>query len=371
MKILQLGKFYPIRGGVEKVMRDLTEGLGERGVQCDMLCATLDYPDTHIVELNPNSRIICVPAVTKKAATMLSPEMITYLRHHHDYDLIHIHHPDPMAALALKLSGYKGKVIVHWHSDIIKQKTILKFYMPLQKWMLQRANLIVGTTPVYVKESPHLRKFQAKTLYLPIGVKPVEADSELVASFKARFPGKKIIFALGRFVEYKGFEYLVKAVKLLPDNYHVVIGGEGPLKEDMERLAMELGQSEKITFTGWVDDKERPAWFQACDLFVLSSVHKTEAFAIVQIEAMSCGKPVVATKIPASGVSWVNADGVSGRNVPIKNAKALADAIMNICEDSDLYEQYSEGARTRYLELFTKEKMISGCLDIYDTVLRK
>jgi len=369
MRILQIGKFYPIRGGVEKVMYDLTEGLGERGVQCDMLCASLEFKRRQIVTVNDNARIICVPAVTQKKATMLSPYMISYLRRHHDYDLIHIHHPDPMAALALLLSGYKGKVIVHWHSDIVKQKFILKFYKPLQDWMLRRASLIVGTTPVYVKESPHLAKYQHKTMYLPIGVDAVKPDRKIVKEFMERWPEKKLIFALGRFVEYKGFEYLVKACSMLPDNYHLVIGGEGPLKPTMEKLADELGVREKVTFLGWVDDKERPALFKACDLFVLSSVHKTEAFAIVQIEAMSCGKPVVATKIPASGVSWVNADGISGRNVPIEDAEALARAIVSVCDNPELYEQYSEGAKNRFSELFTKKRMISGCLDIYKTVL--
>jgi hypothetical protein len=74
----------------------------------------------------------------------------------HEYDIIHVHHPDPMAALALFCSGYKGRVVLHWHSDILKQKVLLKFYMPLQRWLLKRAEVLVGTTPIYVKESPLL-----------------------------------------------------------------------------------------------------------------------------------------------------------------------------------------------------------------------
>ena len=120
MKVLQLGKFYPIRGGVEKVMWDLTSGLSARGIDCDMLCAELEKDE--IIHLNEHGRVICLKAWMKKAATMIAPKMISWLRKHKDeYDIIHVHHPDPMACLALRLSGYKGRVILHWHSDILKQ----------------------------------------------------------------------------------------------------------------------------------------------------------------------------------------------------------------------------------------------------------
>lgn len=76
MKILQLGKFYPIRGGVEKVMWDLTRGLSERGTDCDMLCAELGIREPHIIQMNAHGRVVCLPAKTKKAGTMIAPKMI-------------------------------------------------------------------------------------------------------------------------------------------------------------------------------------------------------------------------------------------------------------------------------------------------------
>jgi len=361
MRVLQIGKFYPVRGGVEKVMLDLTEGLASRGVACDMLCACNEPPKRRVIEVGTNSKIICIPALTKLAATMIAPGMISYLRCHcREYDLIHIHHPDPMAALALRLSGYRGPVVLHWHSDILKQKTIKKFFLPLQKWLLRRTSLIVGTTPIYVRESPDLKDFQDKVCYLPIGVDPITAVA------RRRDPDTKTIFALGRFVEYKGYEYMIRAAAMLPKGYRLVIGGQGPLKPEMEALARQLGAD--VTFLGWVSYEERAELFASCDLFLLSSITKTEAFAIVQIEAMSCGKPVVATKIPASGVSWVNEDGVSGLNVPICDSRALAEAIQKILGDPEVYEKFSSGAKARYEELFTRSKMIDGVLNIYNRI---
>lgn len=382
MKVLQLGKFYPIRGGVEKVMFDLTRGLSERGVQCDMLCAmlledTVDDKDRKYIEetegpevvlrFNEYGRVICLPAKKKVAATMMCPAMVKWMRKHaREYDIVHVHHPDPMACLALRLSGYKGRVVVHWHSDILKQKTIMRFYKFLQSWMLRRADVIVGTTPKYLAESPWLKKHNKKFAVVPIGVDKVNVDEVQKDRALAAAAGKKIIFSLGRLVEYKGYKYLVEAAQYLPDDYLVAIGGIGPLRTELEEQALELGVYNKVKFLGWLEDDETAGWFGACDVFALPSVMKTEAFAIVQIEAMSCGKPVVSTDIPGSGVSWVNKDGESGIVVPPCDAKAFADALVRITSDKGVYRKYSEGAAARFEQMFTFDKMIDNCQAVYE-----
>lgn len=366
MKILQLGKFYPIRGGVEKVEYDLMTGLSRRGVDCDMLCA-LSEGKARNITINGHAQIIGCRTWMKVAATMISPGMIFSLRRRcRDYDIIHVHHPDPMACLALYLSGYKGKVVLHWHSDIEKQRTLLQLYHPLQDWLLKRADLIIGTTPVYTAESPCLTQVQHKIICLPIGIDPVCPHTELVEGLKKKYPGKKIIFSLGRLVAYKGYKYLIDAARYLNDDYVVLIGGSGAMVYDLLAEIKTRGVQDKVKLLGRISDEDLPAYYGACELFCLSSVQKTEAFGIVQIEAMSCGKPVVATNIPHSGVSWVNAHNVSGLNVTPKNAKELAEAIMKITDDRQTYKRFAEGAEKRYRDTFTKEKMINNVLDIYN-----
>lgn len=374
MKVLQLGKFYPIRGGVEKVMYDLVEGLAHKGIKCNMLCANADVTDTNcrIVDITDKSQIICVPTIAKKYATMLSPAMISQLRSiSNNYDIIHVHHPDPMAALALMLSGYKGKVVLHWHSDIMKQVCLLKLYKPIQNWLIKRSDIIVGTTPVYVANSPHLCNVQNKCTYLPIGIDNIVLNNGLKPEeIRARYKGKKIVFSLGRLVHYKGFKYLVEAAKYLPDDYVVLIGGSGILRDELDRQIVDLNLQRKVHLLGRVSDDDLPSYYMACDLFCLSSIQKTEAFAIVQIEAMSCGKPVVATNIKGSGVSWVNAHGESGLNVEPENAHALAEAITQILNDKKLYTELSQKAKDRYNRLFRKDIMINKCLDIYSSLFK-
>ena len=369
MKILQLGKFYPIRGGVEKVMEIFTQGLAERGFASDMLCAS-DDGETEDVVLAEHSRIFRTKSLVKVAATMISPRMILRLRRIcSSYDIIHIHHPDPMATLALFLSGYKGKVVLHWHSDILKQKVLLRFFDPLQRWLIHRADLILGTTPVYVSESPFLKKVQAKTSYLHIGVDPYPWLSDEIKEIRAQYPGKKIIFNMGRLVSYKGYHHLVQMMTLLGDDYVLIIGGTGPQREELETYAHKLGVDNRVTFLGFVSDKIKPAYFGACDVFCLSSTIKTEAYAIVLVEAMSLARPIVATKIPESGVSWVNEDGVSGVNVPVRDAQALAGAIEHICSSQEHWTRYSRGARQRFYDVFTKDEMINNLIKIYSDLL--
>jgi rhamnosyl/mannosyltransferase len=370
MKILQLGKFYPIRGGVEKVMYDLMLGLSEHKVHCDMLCASTEEHPAAVIKINSSATLFVVSTVVKLAGTMLAPAMIFKLRSMVDkYDVIHIHHPDPMATLALYFSGYKGKVILHWHSDIIKQKTSLKLYKPLQSWLIKRADKIVGTTPVYVRESPFLQHVQHKIGSIPIGVNAIVSKPAGVESIRSCYRDKFIVFSLGRLVEYKGYEFLIRAAQQLDERFHIIIGGKGPLQDQLTALIAELKLQQKVSMIGFVDDDMLSNYFAAADIFCLSSIWKTEAFAIVQIEAMSCGKPVVSTNIPGSGVSWVNQHEISGLVVAPEDATALAQAIGRIGSDSMRYQKYAIGSQKRFQEHFTRDKMIEKCKDTYRQVL--
>ncbi len=365
MKVLQLGKFYPVGGGVEKVMVSLTEGLSARGLDCDMLCASADGTrEEQVVRLNGHGRIFVMPTFRKVLGTMLAPKMVGWLwKHRGDYDIIHIHHPDPMAGLALFLSGFKGRVILHWHSDIISQRFFLFFYRPLQNWLIRRAERIVGTTPVYVKQSPHLARAREKCTSVPIGIDPLLPDPQQVELIRGRFPDRKLVLSIGRLVPYKGFHHLVDAIALLPEEYHLVIGGTGPLREQLERQIREKGLQERVSLIGYIPDSDIPGWFGACDCFVLTSLMKTEAFGIVQIEAMSCHKPVVATRIPQSGVSWVNAHGKSGLNVTPGKPDEYAAAIKEVTAKGT---KFGESAYLRFLNCFTRERMLLNIRRIYE-----
>ena len=248
---------------------------------------------------------------------------------------------------------------------------MLKFYRPLQEWLINRADIIIGTTPKYLEESPHLKPFSKRKSAVPIGIEDIKIDENKTAIIRELYKNKKIIFSLGRLVGYKGFEYLIDSAKYLSSDYIILIGGSGPLKEMLQGRIIQNNLSDKVKLLGRINDEDLPSYYGVCDIFVLSSIWKTEAFGIVQIEAMSCGKPVIATRIPESGVDWVNKDGYSGLNVNPEQPKQIAEAIKEILKDEVTYSRYAHNARKRFEDNFTISKMLSGCHKIYSEILSK
>ena len=140
---------------------------------------------------------------------------------------------------------------------------------------------------------------------------------------------------VGRLVYYKGLEYLIEAMRWVPDAVLVVVG-TGPLRGRLQRLSEQwLGCPGKVVFLGAVAEHDLCAWYHACDVFVLPSVELSEAFGLVQLEAMACAKPVVTTDLP-TGVTYVNQHGHTGLVVPRRNSRALAEAINILLDNRQL-----------------------------------
>lgn len=371
MKVLHIGKFYPFSGGIERVMFDSAEGLSHIVDRCDILCANVEDHVGMDIQINNSFCIYTTKSYAKLMGTVISPSIIFKLRSiMGNYDLIHIHHPDPMVALALFLSGFKKTVVLHWHSDIIKQKKALLLYSILQTWLLKRCAVIIATSPAYINGSFYLTKFRHKCVSIPIGVEPKRWEIDnIVRSIKAKYHGKKIIYSLGRLIYYKGFEYLIDSAMYLNDEYIILIGGGGPLYTTLKKQIESKKLEDKVFLLGRIPEEMMEKYYLACDLFCMSSVERTEAFGIAQIEAMSFGKPVVATNIPGSGVSWVNESGVSGLNVECRDSRGLANAFQQILSDSSLYHKLSIGALMRYKTHFTKEVMVNKISDLYTSLL--
>jgi rhamnosyl/mannosyltransferase len=372
MKILQLGKFYPPdTGGMETALYNITEELNQRGIQCDVLCANKEKKYRN--DLLNGYKVIRTSSYGIVASTSISPQMIRELKKViTNYDILHIHHPNPTANLALFMANpKKQKVVIHWHSDIIKQELELRFYKPLLIWMLKKADVIIGTSQKYIDESLQLKDFKNKCVPIPIGIKKndIGVDENKFEEIKVRFKNKKIIFSLGRFIYYKGFEYLIESAKYLPDNYVILLGGDGELKEKYEQIIRENGLSENVFLVGKIDQKDLGSYYEACDLFCLPSIAKSEAFGLVMVEAMSFGKPIVATKIKGSGTDWVNHNEITGLNVEPKNPEQLANAFKTILENQEIYSKFSKNAFQRYLNEFTIETEIEKLIKVYRTIL--
>jgi rhamnosyl/mannosyltransferase len=150
----------------------------------------------------------------------------------------------------------------------------------------------------------------------------------------------------------------------------LALGGQGPLTPELERIAREAGVAERVHFLGRIPDKDLPAWYHACDVFCLPSVEPAEAFGIVQVEAMACGKPVVCCQLD-NGVNWVNRDGETGIAVPPADPAALAGALAPLQQDASLRVRLGDQARRRALAHFTSAAMAKSTLAVYREVLSR
>ncbi|GIU70237.1 MAG: mannosyltransferase [Candidatus Woesearchaeota archaeon] len=366
MKVLHLGKLCPPNeGGIEIFSYDLLEYLNSKGIKADLLCfgsktAKSSYKGFDYFECKMNIKVNSAP---------LSYDFIKiFKRIEREYDIIHIHSPNPLAEF-LSLFTDK-KIIIHWHSDIVKQKISYRFYKPIQQKVLKKAHKIICTSPQYLETSKQLRDFKENAVIIPLGLNPsrLKASNEKVTkSLKAKIGNKKIVLSIGRLIYYKGFEYLIKAGKYIKDDVAIVIVGGGPLYENLKDMVKALNLENKVYLLGRVD--KISFYIKESDLFCLPSVERTEAFGLVLVEALYFGKPLITTNVEGSGMNYVNQDGITGLVVPPRNPKALADAINKILSDNNLYERFSKNARERFKE-FDISSIGDKIVSLYEEVLR-
>ena len=279
-------------------------------------------------------------------------------------DILHLHHPNPTAVLAYLASGHRGPVVITYHSDIVRQRVAGAAFGPLLRRALGRAHTIIATSPDYVESSPVLSAHRRRCRVIPYGI-PFEqfasAEASAVAALRARY-GRRVVISVGRLIYYKGFEYLIRAMTEVEG--HLLIVGDGPLRGELEALARRLGVSGRVTLLGEIQNRDVTPFYHASDVFALASTARSEAFGIVQLEAMAAGLPVVNTRL-ASGVPFVSPDGVSGITVPPEDPSALAEAINRLLDDSGLRETFGAAGRRRVAEEFSAEVMAARTLDLY------
>lgn len=369
MRALQISKFYPpVMGGIESAAWELTEGLNRAGCRTDVLCSNQTFAT--VTDRFPGGYdVVRAGSLGMLLSTSMAPGMLMEARRmSRTCDLIHVHMPDPMAAVAIWATRPSAPLVVHWHSDVIRQRRALKLYEPLQHWLLARADAIIATSEAYAQASIPLQRWRNKVVVIPIGISDnhAVACSDKAQAIRRRFRGRRIVFSLGRMTYYKGFDVLIEAAGALPDDAVVMVGGDGELLQHYRAEVRRVGLAGKIHFLGHINDDDLPSHFEACDVFCLSSTLRAEAYGVAMIEAMVMSKPIVAADISGSGVPWVNLDGITGFNVPVGDATALATALTRLLVDEDVRRTFGAAARQRYLREFNAQLMTQRMAGLYE-----
>jgi len=322
------------------------------------------------------SPVIRTSSLNIDGSLALSPGLITQamrLHRQYDFDLVHLHFPDPMSHIASATLPESIPRIITWHADIVRQKTLLRLYRPFLARVLRTAAAIIAPTPAHIKSSSMLSTVATSSRFeiIPFGfdLNSFIAPSPAAQQIRDRFPGKRV-FALGRHVYYKGFDVLISAVGRMGSDTQLLIGGTGPLTEQWKVLARAQGVADRVHFLGLLDEKDLPSYYQACDVFCLPAISPAEAFGIVQVEAMACAKPVVSTRLN-TGVDYVNQHGMTGLTVPPGDSAVLADALNFLLADTELRARLGAQAQARTLAEFSLEAMGRRTLTLYREVLKR
>jgi rhamnosyl/mannosyltransferase len=368
LKILHLGKFFPpAKGGMETVLALLCE---KTSGHVENRAIVAGHSSRTVVERHAGVEVVRAGCIARVGAVAVCPSMPALLGAE-DADLVVIHEPNPMGLLAYYLVRPAVPLIVWFHSEVIRPGWQYRsFYRPLLQFALRRAAKIVVASPTLAESAPALREWQAKCVVIPYGIGIDTSSPEVARRSEAlqRAARRPVVLFVGRLVPYKGADVLLDAMQGL--NADAVLVGDGPMRQRLESKARELGISDQIRFAGELAQDELTAQLLACDLLVLPSVTRQEAFGVVQLEAMACGKPVISTDL-GTGVGWVNQHGETGLVVPPGEAAALRDAIRILLEDAPRRAALGEGARRRARSHFHVDHMVDSTLGLYTEVARR
>jgi rhamnosyl/mannosyltransferase len=365
MRILQIGKYSQERcGGVETAVYGLCEELAKE----------------HDVELVVHGRVRRrekrgrfvseeLPTLLTAFSAPIAPALVAYLRRGPGFDVVQVSLQNPAAVLAYLLARPAGRLVVWYHHDIVRQKILGFLLRPLQLALLSRADAIVATSRAYAESSAALRAHRNKVRVIPLGIDADKlVDDAAVArsiEIRKRFDRPLVVF-VGRLVHYKGLGCLIEAMRGL--RAQLLIVGSGPLEGELRALTARLGLEGQVLFQAVPRSESVAPYLLACDLAVLPSIDRTEAFGLSLLEAMACGKPVIATEL-GTGTSWVCEDGVNGLVVPPRDSGALRRAIERLLSDPELSRRLGEAGRRKARSLFSLSGMAGSFVELYRKLL--
>jgi len=314
MRILQITPRYPPQsGGVETHVQEISERLVERGHEVTVVTADAGTGGAHRTQQNgvtvhryrslaPNEAIHFCPQISAAVRTA-------------DVDIVHAHnyHSFPLFFAALGVGSRRFVVTTHYHGGSANsvRDRLLSAYHPIGRWAVQQADEVIAVSEW---EREQLRTdFGVEATVIANGI-VVERFSEAVAAERDR----PYLLTVGRLEEYKGVQYVIRAMDSLPE-YDLLIAGSGSYREQLEQIAHAEGVAEQVEFLGYVDDEVLPGLYAGADVYVTMS--EFEAYGMTVAEALAAGTPCV-IRTGSALDTWLSYSGVFA--VDNTDARSLA-----------------------------------------------
>ncbi len=361
-----MNKLYaPATGGIETVVRQISEGL--KDVMQIKVLVCQDKINQTIEECIFGVNVRRCASRWKVNSMPLSLQFLRdYKKLSKQVDIVQVHMPFPLADLAYLLAGKSKKnLVIWWHSDIVRQKRWMLFYRPLCSFFLKQAQAIIVATKEQIDNSDILWKYKDRCIVIPYGIKKEVLYATKSYKEERNAHPLRVLF-VGRLVYYKGCEILLEALAKTKEIILTIVG-EGPLKASLQKQTKRLHLENRVFFLGQMEDERLFQEYASCDVFVLPSVVKSEAFGLVQLEAMAFGKPVINTSLQ-SGVPYVSLDGKTGLTVPPQNTVALTKALNWMKNHPQQRLAMGREAKRRIETKFREEEMLYRIKKLYEEI---
>lgn len=364
MKVLHFYKtYYPDTvGGVEQVIFQLASHSEEYGIEAQVLSLSKDKMN-RVTPLNGHLAFKAREDFQIASTGFSLSVILRFAQLAKEADIIHYHFPWPFMDLVHFLTRVKKPTVVSYHSDIIRQKNLLKFYRPLMNWFMRSVDAIVAASPNYLKTSDVLQKYASKVEVIPIGIDKAsypEPSLERLNHWKATV-GDKFFLFVGVLRYYKGLTTLLDALAL--QEFPTVIVGAGPIEEEIKSKASSLGLK-KIVFLGRLSDEDKAALLKLSYALVFPSHLRSEAFGISLLEGAMYGKPLISCEI-GTGTTYININGETGLVVPPADAESLHRTMAQLWSNEEMAKRFGAAAVNRYWNVFTADKMARCYSDLY------
>jgi len=377
MKILVLNYEYPpLGGGGGVATKQIVEGLVDMGHKIDIV--TSHHKDLPKYESASGVNIYRVYVGRQSISTASLASMLSYpisgftttvtLCRKSSYDCIHSHFAVPSGVLGVLISrlfDIPHVLSVHGGDIYDPTKSMSPHKKPLLRRMvtavLHRADQVVAqSSDIRLRATEHYGIESNAIDVIPLPYEPFEYDPVSTVELGLD-PNKTYLISIGRLVDRKGYNYLLRALPELDDSVELLLAGDGPKKDSLVALAEELGISDRVTFLGYVSEVEKFLYLDVSSVYVLSSLH--EGFGIVLQEAMQTGLPIVATN--DGGQTDLVEDGTNGILVPPRDPQALADGIKEVLAE-DLH-RYAE-RNTNRIKRYALDRVCNSYLNCFEHV---
>lgn len=258
-----------------------------------------------------------------------------------NYEFINTHFAVPTGPLGVWMAKKYGiRNILSLHGGDIYDPTKklsphkwLIFRMCIS-WVLKQSDYIVAQSSNTKENTCRYYKFERNKInVIPLPYEFVKFNSSDRDKLNME-KGKKYLISVGRLVKRKGYDFLLDIAHVVPE-INLIIVGEGPEREHLEKKISYLGLGNRVILVGNVSEERKFQYLENADIYVLSSVH--EGFGIVLQEAMQVGLPIVSTDF--GGQIDVVKDGVNGYLIKYGDVNGAKNAILALLSDNKLYEK--------------------------------